>query len=85
MLRGEEPFIYDKKVLEEVCWQHAQTCLLISAIDEVYRYTLYCNLVSRTKHGTGHRCTPMNKSCVFIFKSVLYEYFTSLNFERVRL
>jgi hypothetical protein len=37
MMRGEEPFIYDKKVLEEVCLQHAQTCLHIPAMMKCLR------------------------------------------------
>ncbi len=73
MMRGEEPFIYDKKVLEEVCWQHPQTYLHISAMDEMSTGTpCYCNLVSRAKHGTGHRVHQWTtNSCVFIFRFVL--------------
>jgi hypothetical protein len=82
MMRGEEPFIYDKKVLEEVCWQHAQICLHISAMMKCLRGHLFCtedltpfhrvtaNLFSRVKHGMGHRCTNEKLLCLF-FRFVL--------------
>jgi hypothetical protein len=48
-------------------------------------HRVIANLVSQAKQETGH-LVPMNNSCVFIFCSVkINEYFTSLNFERLRL
>jgi hypothetical protein len=66
MMRGEEPFIYDKKVLEEVCWLHAQTYLHISAMDEMSTDTRVVIAIWFREPNTGRgitvQCTPMNKT-----------------------
>jgi hypothetical protein len=69
MMRGEEPFIYDKKVLEEVCWQRTKLFAYFchDEMSIVYKHPpphrFIANFVSRAKHGTGHRCT--NKQLLY--------------------
>ncbi len=82
MMRGEEPFIYDKKVLEEVCWQHAQTYLHISAMMKCLFTLLYVNISSPPtvslqiwyrESNTGRGiAVPINNPWAFIFRFIMW-------------
>ncbi len=71
MMRGEEPFIYDKKVLEEVCWQHAQTYLHISAMDEMSTGSRGIAIWFREPNTGRGIAVLINNPCACIFRFIM--------------